>query len=230
MFSDNATNFSGDTTQDELLSLVLSSEDQINDFCRGKGIDWHFHPPLGSHHAGHYERLIKSVKRALNGLTNEQEMSEDNLTTFLCEAEKIVNDRPLTSVSSNPDDNIPLTPNTILLLNRNSCAPLFQSDNVPKLYHRQAQYLADIFWKRWLKEYVPSIAIGKKWLKSQRNLKIGDIVFMTGEGYKRGNWPIARVVEVYPCPDGLVRKVLIKDKNGFKERPITKLALLESID
>ena len=77
---------------------------------------------------------------------------------------------------------------------------------------------------------MPSIAVGKKWLKSQRNLKVGDMVFMTGEGYKRGNWPIARVVEVYPCPDGLVRKVLIKDKNGFKERPVTKLALLESID
>ena len=83
-------------------------------------------------------------------------MSEDNLTTFLCETEKILNERPLTKVSESPDDEIPLSPNLILLLRGNSSECLFEAKNVPRMYHRQAQFLADLFWKRWLKEYVSS--------------------------------------------------------------------------
>ena len=64
-----------------------------------QAIHWHFHPPLGFHHGGHYERLIRSVRGVLSGITIEQEMSKDNLLTFLCEAERILNDRPLTLIS-----------------------------------------------------------------------------------------------------------------------------------
>ena len=53
---------------------------------------------------------------------------------------------------------------------------------------------------------------------------------MCGEGHPRGKWPIARVIESYVDDDGLVRKVLIKDKNSVKIRPVTKLALLEASD
>ena len=49
---------------------------------------------------------------------------------------------------------------------------------------------------------------------------------MCGEGYPRGHWPLAKVVEVSKDID--VRKVSNKDKNGLKVRPITKLALPNS--
>ena len=98
----------------------------LKNFVNARGIKWHFHPPLGSHHGGHYERLIRSVRRVLRGITSEQEMSEDNLTTFFCEAEKILNDRPLTSLTDDPDDQTPITPNLILLLRSNPCYPLFE--------------------------------------------------------------------------------------------------------
>lgn len=39
---------------------------------------------------------------------------------------------------------------------------------------------------------------------------------------------MAMVVEVFNDLDGLVRKVLVKDKKGLKVRPISKLALLEA--
>ncbi len=164
----------------------------------------------------------------LHGITDEQEMSEDNLMTFLCEAEKILNDRPLTDVSSDPNDLVPLSPSLILLLRGNSCEPLFECQNVPKMYHRQAQFLARLFWKRWLKEYIPSLQWRQKWFMPERNLEVGDVVFMCNEGFPRGKWPIAKVIEAHKDSDGLVRKVTIRDKNGPKIRPITKLALLEA--
>ena len=51
---------------------------------------------------------------------------------------------------------------------------------------------------------------------------------MCGEGYPRGRWPLAKVVEESKDIGSNVRKVTLKDKNGLKVRPITKLALLES--
>lgn len=225
VYSDNATNFQG--AQEELKKVVRSLDVAANQFSLSKGIQWHFHPPLGSHHGGHYERLIRSVRSTLYGITNEQELSEDNLVTFLCEAEKVLNDRPLTVMSNDPED-VPLSPSMILLLRGNSCAAMFESVDQPKRFHKQAQYLCDIFWKRFLREYVPSLIQRQKWLVPKRNLKDGDLVLMSDEGFPRGHWPIARVAEVFPDTDGLVRKVSVKTKNGLKIRPITKLALFEA--
>ena len=170
------------------------------------------------------------MRRTLRGLTNEQEMNEDNLVTFMCEVEKILNDRPLVSITDDPNDELPLSPSMILLLRGNSCKSLFNESNVPKMYHRQSQYLANIFWKRWTKEYVPSLQSRQKWLKPKRNLKVNDIVIMTDENCVKGHWPLARVVAVYKNDDGMVRKASVKCKSGIKMRPITKLALLEAAE
>jgi hypothetical protein len=228
LYSDNGSNFQGALV--ELRSTLSDNNDFVSKFADEKQFSWHFHPPHGSHHGGHYERMIKSVRKVLHGLTNEQEMTEDNLLTFLCEAEKILNDRPVTSVSNDPNDPSPLSPSLILLLRGNPCERLYNSENSVKRSHRQAQFLADIFWKRWLKEYISSLQVRQKWLSEKRNLKVGDLVFMTDEGHARGRWPIGRVVEVYQDVDGNVRSVKLKDKSGFKIRPISKLALLEAVD
>ena len=65
--------------------------------------------PLGSPHAWHYERLIRSVRRALNGLLDESELSEDTLMTVLCDAEKVINDRPIAPFTSVDPEHTPLT-------------------------------------------------------------------------------------------------------------------------
>ena len=120
-------------------------------------------------------------------------MTEDNLTTFLCECEKILNDRPLTPLSDDPNDDLPLTPNTILLLRENSCKSIGKFDDhslYTKRYHAQAQYLADVFWKRFLNEYLPLLQERSKWLSqppAKYNFKVGDFCLMTDEGIGRGD-------------------------------------------
>ena len=168
------------------------------------------------------------MRKVLRGITNEQNITEDNLTTFLCEAERILNDRPITAVNSDPESELPLTPSLILLLRGNPCLSFDECENWSRKCYRQAQYLTNLFWTRWLKEYVPSLQVRQKWMTPKRNLKVNDLVLMTGEGYARGYWPIARVTELIESSDGSVRKVVVKCKNGNKIRPITKLALLEA--
>ncbi len=48
---------------------------------------------------------------------------------------------------------------------------------------RQVQYLADVFWCRWLKEYLPALQQRQKWLQPKRNLQVGDLVIILHEKY-----------------------------------------------
>lgn len=63
---------------------------------------------------GCWERLIGSVKRALNVSLKERAPREKVLQTLFAEAEYAINSRPLTYVSDDPGDNGSLTPNDFL--------------------------------------------------------------------------------------------------------------------
>lgn len=91
---------------------------------------------------------------------------------------------------------------------------------------KQVQYLSDIFWKRWTKEYVTLLQEIQKWNGTKINFQNGDIVLIVDSSAPRGSWPLGKVVEVHPDEKGLVRVVKLKTKTGILERPITKICLL----
>jgi hypothetical protein len=85
------------------------------------------------------------------------------------------------------------------------------------------QYMSDLFWKRWVKEYVPLLQERQKWLGVKRNLQVDDVVLVVDENSPRNSWLPGRVQEVIPDRNGLVRQVRVKT------RPIDKLcSVLES--
>lgn len=74
-----------------------------------------------------------------------------------------------------------------------------------------------------------TLTLYKKWMKTQANLKIGDIVLVSEASTPRGLWRLGRVIETYPSTqDGLVRVVKLKTQKGELRRPIHKLHLLEA--
>ncbi|CAG7723012.1 unnamed protein product, partial [Allacma fusca] len=87
----------------------------MKDRLSSMGIDWYFNPPGGPHMGGCYERLVRSVKVALGVALKERYPEEDLLHTLLLEAEFLVNSRPLTHVSVDPDDPESITPNHFLI-------------------------------------------------------------------------------------------------------------------
>ena len=109
----------------------------------------------------------------------------------------------------------------------------------------QAQYLANLFWRRWIKEYLPTLQEWKKWNEPKENIKVDDLVLLADEHYPRGQWPLDTVVEVFKGEDGYVRsaKVItnctvmmrakrqrereIKVTRTVLTRPITKLFRLK---
>ena len=160
-------------------------------------------------------------------------LNDESLQTLFCEVESILNSRPLTQVTDDPNDLEALTPNHLLLLQPRQGLPpgLFtKSDNYVRRRWRQVQYLADLFWKRWTKEYLPSLQQRQKWLQPKRNVAVGDIVLIVDSASARGSWPMGRVIEIMADHKGFVRFVRVKTKTGVLLRPIDKLCLLLEAD
>ena len=140
-----------------------------------------------------------------------------------------MNDRPITPVSSDPQDLEALTPNHILLLRRNpSSAPdVFKESDKFKARWKHIHLLADHFWQRWTKEYLPTLQERQKWLCPQPNFEIGDLVLMADRNTPRGQWAKALVEQTFPDSEGLVRQVVIRTADGVYRRDVRKLCLLE---
>ena len=101
--------------------------------------------------------------------------------------------------------------------------------NPRKRWHRVQQLLGQ-FWKRWRREFLPSLNVRKKWFHPRHNLKEGDVVLIAESNAARGEWPLGRVMEVYPGEDGLVRVVRVKSKNREYLRPVHRLCPLEYVE
>jgi hypothetical protein len=194
LYSDNGTNCAG-AQGDIYDSLAKWDQAQIHNKLLEKESNWHFNPPYASHTGGSWERMIRSVHKILQQLLREQLVDAETLLTLMCEAKKIMNDRPLTRHDGDPSGFGVLTPNDLLLRKRN---PAWAPHNFSKvdsldLCWKQAHYLADIFWQRWLKEYLPQLQLRQKWLQDQSNVEVGDLVILANKKKRRGQWPKAIV-------------------------------------
>ena len=231
MRSDNGGNFVGG--EKELREAVRNwNQDKIHNFLLAKNIKWSLNPPTGSHNGGVWERCIRTVRKVMGALAEEQPLDDEGLLTLVCEVEAIVNGRPITKVSDDPRDPEALTPNHLLLLRAGPSLPpgyFEKSDNYSQRRWRQVQYLADLFWKRWTREYLPSLQERQKWEKASLNFAVGDLVLVLDESLPHCSWPLGRVIEVFPNrSDGLVRSMRLKTTSSVLVRPVNKLVLLEA--
>ena len=162
----------------------------------------------------------------------------------MCEAEAVINSRPLTTDNTtSPVSSESLTPNHLLTTKTKVILPppgAFQAaDQYSKVRWRRVQHFTNEFWTRWRKEFLHALQERQKWVRPRRNLQIGDVVIIKDDNAPRNKWQLARVTEAQKDKNGLVRKVhlAVGDRypsgNGkrtrpvsFLERPIHKLVLL----
>ena len=75
--------------------------------------------PSASHMDGVCERQIRTVRNVLSSLLqhNAEQLDDESLWTLMCEAEALVNSRPLTvNQLTDPDSPEPLTPSHLLTM------------------------------------------------------------------------------------------------------------------
>lgn len=153
----------------------------------------------------------------MTALAGSRLLDDESLHTLFTEVERVLNNRPITPMSDDPRDTMCLTPSMLIHTKLDSSLPVdkfIKADGYRKAW-RTVQWLADRFWKRWLKEYVTLLQLRQKWLKPERNLTVGDLVLLADDNLKRGCWAKAIVVEV-------------KTSSGFFIRDVRKLCLLEA--
>ena len=230
MISDNGTNFVG--ANRELKDLLKGLDrDKIVNSTANQGIKWKFNPPLAPHFGGIHESLIKSAKRAIFCILQSADITDEELLSAFVGAEGLMNSRPLTYQSANPSDEEVLTPNHFLF---GQIGGVFAPESVdetvfsPRKRWRRVQELVKHFWKRWLREYIPTLGSRKKWRKTHRNFQVGDIVLVVEPEAHRGHWSLGRITEVFRGPDDNVRVVNVQVGKMILKRAVTRLAFIES--
>ena len=215
--------------QDELNKRLIKDEISYHLCPRS---EWKFQPPAASHMNRAWERLIRSVRKPMRAILGNQNalVGLETLCTVFAEVVTILNSPPLTPSSDDPSDCEPHTPSHLLLQRRNLALPpgsFVREDLYRSKQWRQAQFLADCFWKRWIREYVLALQQRQKWVREKGNLAIGDLVLIVDDNSPRGRWLLSRVIKSFPGPDERVRVAEIKTSTSTLTRPISKLCLLE---
>lgn len=128
--SGNGTNFTG--ANKELKQSLALNNVKIQGALIQDGIKWSFNTPAASHQGGVREHLIHSVRSILTSVLGLQVLDDVSLQTLFCEVEAILNNRPITNVSDDPNDLEALTPNHILLRKRKPILPpgLFEQSDL----------------------------------------------------------------------------------------------------
>lgn len=152
LISDHGTNFIG-------ASKELGMDKALQLYLNDQGCSWEFNPPHASHMGGARERMIGIARRILDSimLQSKVQLTHDVLCTLMAEVSAIINARPLLPVSSDPDNPFILSPS--MLLTQKSClippAGDFLDQDLYTKQWRQVQVLANQFWTRWRREYLP---------------------------------------------------------------------------
>jgi hypothetical protein len=231
IWSDNATTFRG--ADRELQKAVRAiDKDELVRYGSMRRIEWRFIPPASPHMGGCWERMVKAVKTALKATLKTRVPREDTLATVLIEAEAIVNGRPLTYVPLDHIDDLPLTPNDFLFpmtdrTDITTTSGTFADGDLLRRSWRESQRLADLLWKRWVKEYLPTLTRREKWYRTSAPLVDGDVVVIADSQSPRNLWLRGIVIKTYPGRDGQVRVADVRTEHGLYQRPVTKLCRLD---
>ena len=166
------------------------------------------------------------TKTCLRKVLGKAFVSLAELQTVVTELECILNDRPLTYVSSDPVDKEPLSP-SYLLYGRTITSLNYPDERPEEAETRVTQQNTHHFWTKWGNEYLTSLREFHRYKRRDgHNVKVGDVVLVYKDS-PRNTWPLGVIDELLPCGGGAVRTAWVRTKGEIITRPITKLYPIE---
>lgn len=224
LFSDNGTTFQG--TFSELTSVLTKS---LATDVTEKGINFSFIPAYTPHFGGLWESAIKSIKYHLKRILDLTHLTYEEMSTLLTQVEAILNSRPLTPLSDDPNDLYPLTPAHFLIGRSINFVPHPQISNakVTSLQRwKRIEYMKQHFWDRFANEYILWLQQKTKWHHSRGELKVGTLVVVKDKALPPLLWLLGRVIRVIPGGDGVARVADITTKKGVIRRAFNNIVPL----
>ena len=80
---------------------------------------------------------------------------------------------------------------------------------------RAIQIGVDRFWAKWRELAGPNLFIRQKWHRSERNVRVGDLVWVADSNALRSQFRLGRILSVYPDNKGIVRDADIATCTGI---------------
>jgi hypothetical protein len=235
IYCDGGKNFEGASNEiKEFLRFVRANPHNkaVSNFLGDKGVTYHFNPPLAPHHGGLWEAGVKSMKHHLKRTVENRKLTSEEFLTLLTQVEAALNSRPLTQMSTDPNDFGVLTPGHFLV--GDSLVALPQDDLTHLSPNRltrwqEVQQMYQHIWRRFESELLSPQHLHYKWPEVQPNLEPGTLVLIRDDEPSWGplKWKRGRIVATFPGRDGLVRSCDVRAANGsVYRRSITKLSPL----
>jgi len=236
MLSDNGTNFRFVQPLVGPGKDIKLSDFAINKYLSSNSIEWTFIPAFAPWFGGAYERLIRIVKASLQKSFGLQLLNLVEFQTVLCQAEDIMNSRPISYVSS--DLMQPLTPNNFLRLRQVNVDTQLEvtTERVPVT----AQHLLEgwhkinatlnYFWIQFRGLYLCNLRqFHNRFHRTPKGSiyrppKVGEIVLIHDTSAPRGAWIRAKIIHLDPRQ--AVAKILLPNRH-VRERSIRMLHPLE---
>ena len=233
-----------DTIKKALRELEVDIRDLTFKLHREKGIVFEVCPVSGHNMHGHVERVIRSVQESLEDCGVKQlRLHATGLQTFLKLVENTYNNAPLGYSHGRDADNGPIlktiSPN-MMRVGRNNERALEGNFRLPVGGYEMVEKVDKLYqswFKLWKVSVVPKLIRQPKWFKTDKHLKIGDIVWFEKEPEKMSTvWIMGRVDQVFRGDDGLIREVTVSYRNHkenfqrLTNRAVRSLVKLFSID
>ncbi|XP_028967004.1 uncharacterized protein LOC100901023, partial [Galendromus occidentalis] len=240
IISDNALTFKRAEKEIALIRSHIKSK-CVQEALAKFDIRWEFITERSPWHGGWYERLVQTVKRPLRKVLGTNVPRFGELATILSDIENMVNQRPLTVVSLDPDEPEALTPMDLIFgkparvilpdTRNNPISPTATGAAVLSARWRHQQSILNSFWRRFLREYLPYLR-SAHWRKpvDPRPLRVGDLCLLEDPNPSRARWLLVRITALFGGrrTDSRPRSCFVKFPDGriFK-RPIQLLYPLE---
>ena len=92
----------------------LFKDPSVNNYLTKKGVQWTFIPKRAPWFGGFYERLIGITRNTLKKTLGRSLVNLDELNTIVIEIESVINDRPITYISTYIGEFDPLSPSMLM--------------------------------------------------------------------------------------------------------------------
>lgn len=235
LVSNNARSFTKAATD---IKRVFNSvkNPEVRELLAGRNIEWKFICPSAPWRGGMYERLVGTVKSALTKTLGRCLVSYEEFRTIIAEMTAIVNERPITFVSSDADELLPLTPAQFLKGGPNP-APLAQllpldrlgpdgalpGDELRRQLVKRTSYLKSLS-ARWYREYLLQLRSANCTRGSeQQPYAVGEVCLLRDDNVPRIRWSLVRIENTHIGRDGKIRTYTVHLPNGSTTRRAAQL-------
>ena len=175
--------------------------------------------PVGAHNEhGRVERKIRHIQESFMKVTENSRLSVLQWETVGDQIANSVNNHPIAvgNIVDEVENLDILTPNRLMIGRNNDRSPTgnFEVTSDPRRIIQSNTDIFNAWFEAWLISYVPQLIKQPKWFKSERDVKIGDIVlFLKTDGELAKQYQYGLVKEVTVGRDGKIRKVEIEYQN-----------------